>query len=53
MGHLVKGNVIKTFTGHNNSVWSLAVLTDGTLASSCNDATFEIWHIVKGNEPIK
>jgi WD40 repeat protein len=33
----------RTLTGHNNSVWSLAVLQNGDLASGSADKTIKIW----------
>ena len=34
---------IKTLTGHTSSVYSLAVLPDGSLASGSYDETIRIW----------
>jgi len=45
-----KGVEIKTLTGHTNSVWSLAVLPDGSLASVSDDKTIKIWDTIKGIE---
>jgi WD40 repeat protein len=46
----IVGNIIKTLTGHTNSVLSLAVLPDGSLASGSGDKTIKIWDTIKGIE---
>ena len=33
----------RVFKGHQNSVWALAVMGDGRLASGSNDNTIRLW----------
>jgi WD40 repeat protein len=46
----LKGIEIKTLSGHTSSVYSLAVLPDGSLASGSVDTKIKIWDTLKGIE---
>ena len=46
--NLDKVITIKTLTGHTDSVTSLVVLSDGTLASGSNDNTIKLWDYSTG-----
>jgi WD40 repeat protein len=41
---------LKLLSGHTNSVLSLAVLPDGSLASGSDDTKIKIWDTMKGIE---
>jgi len=38
------GILIRTVTGHENSVWCIKVLSNGTVASGSNDGQIRIWN---------
>lgn len=43
------GSLIRTLIGHNESVSTLTVLRDGTLASGSFDKTIKIWNVTTGS----
>jgi WD40 repeat protein len=43
------GNLIKILLGHLDGITSLAVLTDGNLASSSKDLTIKLWHFFQNS----
>jgi WD40 repeat protein len=48
---IVKGIELRTLTGHNGWVFSLAVLSDNTLASGSHDeGTIKIWDTINSEE---
>ena len=42
------GSVVRTLTGHNADIFSLAVLPNGNLASGSGDTTIKIWNTDEG-----
>ena len=49
MWHVETGECIKTFEGHNGSVWSVCFSSDGKkIASGSHDETVRVWHVETG-----
>jgi WD40 repeat protein len=46
--NITNGNMIKALIGHTMDATSLAVLSDGLLASSSWDTTIRVWDVTKG-----
>jgi len=42
------GSLKKTLSGHSSTVWALAVLKNGDLASGSSDTTIMIWQSLTG-----
>ena len=42
------GQCVRTLQGHSSSVYALAVLPDGTLASGSNDNSIKLWDVGTG-----
>jgi WD40 repeat protein len=47
--NIINGELIRTLSGHNSWIWSLAILPDNTLVSGFDDI-ITIWNITKGKE---
>jgi WD40 repeat protein/serine/threonine protein kinase len=49
--NVVSGKLVGAFTGHKQSVWSVAFAPDGkTLASASDDSTLKLWNVATQQE---
>lgn len=49
MWDLATGVCVRTLNGHTSSVYSLALLPDGRLASASGDKTVKLWDVSTGS----
>ena len=47
--NIATGNCIKTLLSHSETIWSIAVLSNNTIASCSEDKSIRIWYVEFGD----